>query len=183
MRKILSLFIFVFSFAILSGQEEKEPIELAPFVISADNSLDVEDFMQKVLIDSSFYQAFINLKYIPHDLRSTLFVRNKGEKQKGKLDRTATQRLENEHRVVEILSEESNGRIYKKNGYHRYLTAEMYDEVFFPSEPGAFPPRFHRTRPLLFLQWSRHPWGIHRYTHPIHHRICPPRLLPCRQRS
>ena len=140
MRKILSLVIFLFSFVLLIGQEEKKPVELAAFVISADNSLDVEDFMQKVLIDSSFYQAFINLKYIPHDLRSTLFVRNKGEKQKGKLDRTATQRLENEHRVVEILSEESNGRIYKKNGYHRYLTAEMYDEVFFPAEPEKVAP-------------------------------------------
>ena len=37
--------------------------------------------------------------------------------------------------MVEILTEESNGRIYKKNGYHRYLTAEMYDDVFFPHEP------------------------------------------------
>ncbi len=139
MRNILFILLF-FSFSWLHAQDDKRPIELAPFVISADNSLDVEDFMQKVLVDSSFYQAFINLKYIPHEFRSTLFVRNKGEQEKGKLDRTALQHLEDGKRVVEILTEESNGKIYKKNGYHRYLTAEMYDEVFFPSEPESVGP-------------------------------------------
>lgn len=132
----------------LHAQEDMRPVELAPFVISADNSLDVEDFMQKVLVDSSFYQAFINLKYIPHDIRSTLFVRNKGEKEKGKLDRTARQQLDNGQRKVEILTEESNGRIYKKNGYHRYLTAEMYDEVFFPTEPEDVGPDMTRFEQL-----------------------------------
>ena len=141
MRKILSIFIFLTtSFSIFGQEDKKEPIELSAFVISADNSLDVEDFMQKVLIDSSFYQAFINLKYIPHEFRSTLFVRNKGAKEKGKLDRNAYQALDDEYRVVEILTEESNGEVFKRNGEHRYLTAEMYDEVFFPATPEKVSP-------------------------------------------
>jgi hypothetical protein len=36
---------------------------------------------------------------------------------------------------VEVTRELTNGNIRKRNGEWRYLTAEMYDDVFFPSSP------------------------------------------------
>jgi hypothetical protein len=138
----LLLSLSLLSISICEAQEE--PIELAPFVVSADDGLDTEDFMLKVMADSSFYQAFINLKYIPHSYVSTLFVNNKGEKEVGKQTRFAVQELVTEQRVVDIQEETTNGKLYKRNGSHKYLTAEMYDEVFYPTEPEKVYPHITR---------------------------------------
>lgn len=118
--------------SVFSQEDIKKAVQLPEFVISADDSFNPEDFMDHVLNDSSFYQAFINLKYIPHEFDSDLVVRNKGEKEKGKLYREARQELTGQKRVVTIDHQETNGKVLKKNGQHKYLTAEMYDEVFFP---------------------------------------------------
>ena len=132
------------------GQDDqvKKAVQLPEFVISADDSFDAEDFMSHVLSDSSFYQAFINLKYIPHHFDSRLVVQNKGSKEKGRLEREAVQSLESSKRIVEITKEESNGKIYKKNGEHKYLTAEMYDEVFYPDVPETVRPDIARFEQL-----------------------------------
>ncbi|NNC82472.1 MAG: hypothetical protein HKN79_02765 [Flavobacteriales bacterium] len=68
----------------MTSQEDavKMAVQLPEFIISADDSFDAEDFMRHVLTDSSFYQAFIHLKYVPHDFTSTLVVKNKGEKER-----------------------------------------------------------------------------------------------------
>ncbi|NNC82473.1 MAG: hypothetical protein HKN79_02770 [Flavobacteriales bacterium] len=50
--------------------------------------------------------------------------------------------------MVHISEEKTNGRVYKRNGEHRYLTAEMYDEVFFPSSPEPVSPRISRFEQL-----------------------------------
>jgi hypothetical protein len=132
------------------GQDDaiKKAVQLPEFVISADDAFDAEDFMRHVLTDSSFYQAFINLKYVPHHFRSDLTVRNKGEKEKGKLHRKAEQLLVDEHRQVVIKEEDTNGKVFKKNGEHRYLTAEMYDEVFFPKNKEPVQPTIARFEQL-----------------------------------
>jgi hypothetical protein len=145
LRKVIIVLIAVFSFYGFSAQEEvKKAVQLPEFVISADDSFDSDDFMDHVLNDSSFYQAFINLKYIPHKFSSELLVRNKGAKEKGKLDRLATQTLSDSKRTVRIDNEETNGKIFKNNGEHKYLTAEMYDEVFFPASPESVQPTIAR---------------------------------------
>lgn len=149
MRKITSICLFfLLSSSSFYSQEIKKAVQLPEFVISADDSFDSDDFMDHVLNDSSFYQAFINLKYIPHDFDSYLVVRNKGEKEKGTLSREATQILVNQQRKVIVREEESNGKVFKKNGQHRYLTAEMYDEVFFPSSPETVSPNIRRFEQL-----------------------------------
>ena len=143
--KVITVLIFITVFHEYSAQEEvKKAVQLPEFVISADDSFDSDDFTDHVLNDSSFYQAFINLKYIPHRFTSELQVRNRGSKEKGSLDRVARQTLESKKRVVDIIMEETNGKVYKANGYHKYLTAEMYDEVFFPKTPEPVQPTIAR---------------------------------------
>jgi len=104
-------------------------------VISADKKFDVENFIEVVIADSTFYQAFLNLKYYPHLFTGSMTVRNKKELEKGSLKRKAIQSLENEHRIVEITEEEITGKLMNKKGEFNYLTAEMYDEIFFPKKP------------------------------------------------
>jgi hypothetical protein len=110
-------------------------VQLKEFIITAEEGMDAQGFMDAVMIDSSFYQAFLNLKYFPHRMESFLEVRNKGEKEKANLRRRANQSLVSGKRTIEITSEIVSGKLYNRKGEHRYLTAQMYDEVFFPKEP------------------------------------------------
>ncbi len=110
-------------------------VQLKEFIITAEEGMDAQGFMDAVMVDSSFYQAFLNLKYFPHRMESFLEVRNKGEKEKANLRRRANQNLVSGKRTIEITSEIVSGKLYNRKGEHRYLTAEMYDEVFFPKEP------------------------------------------------
>ncbi len=110
-------------------------VTMDEFVISAAiEDFDAEDFIDQVISDTSFYQAFLNLKYFPHRIKGDMIVYEKDESEKATLDRIAVQQLsDDELKWVEITKEKSNGRIKKRNGKWRYLTAEVYDDVFFPT--------------------------------------------------
>ena len=132
------LSVFLVSCLFISGQDDEtvvKAVQLKEFIITAEDDLDAQDFMEKVISDSSFYQAFLNLKYYPHQMNSFLEVRNKGEKEKANLKRSATQHLSKNTRWVTIEREEITGKLYDRKGEHNYLTAEMYDELFFPKNP------------------------------------------------
>lgn len=95
--------------------------------------LDKEDFIKQVINDTTFYQAFLNLNYFPHQIESSIVVYLKDEEIKGQLKRFAKQyRNESDEKWIDITKETGNGKIKKNNGEWKYLTAEMYDDVFFP---------------------------------------------------
>ena len=99
--------------------------------------LDLEGFMQHVKTDTSFLHAFLNMRYWPHTVESGLIVRNKGEKDKATLYRKG--RLLRNGRQAELLvdSAAEGGKLRARNGDMRYLTAELYDDLFWPS--GTWP--------------------------------------------
>ncbi len=111
-------------------------ITLDEFVVSAGlQNFDVADFIKQIQEDTTFYQAFLNLKYFPHDMKSAMVVFEKDESERGTLKRKARQFLSTDETMwVVITDEKSNGKLKKRNGDWKYLTAEMYDEVFFPLE-------------------------------------------------
>ena len=110
-------------------------VTMDEFVISAAiEDFDVEDFISQVVDDTTFYQAFLNLKYFPHEIEGDMVVYAKDDMEAATLQRTANQYLTDEEiKWVDITNEKSNGKIKKKNGKWKYLTAEVYDDVFFPT--------------------------------------------------
>lgn len=94
--------------------------------------LDLEGFMRQVKEDTSFLHAFLNMKYLPHAVESGLAVRNKGEKEtatlyrKGRLVRTGPLA------ELRVDSATETGKLRSRGGDMRYLTAELYDDLFFP---------------------------------------------------
>lgn len=121
-----------------SAQEVVKVVTLSEFIVRSEPDMDKEDFIMRVVQDSSFYQAYINMRFYPHRYNSELVVFNKGEEQKGKLYREATLHRYDRMAWVTIEKETTNGKLYKRNGEHKYLTAEMFDDVFFPR--GRFYP-------------------------------------------
>lgn len=107
------------------------------FTVSArTEGFDVSDFIRKVRDDTTFYKAFLNMRYFPHRKTGHITVYEKDASEKGTMDREALQYLSTEEVMhLDITFEQTNGRIRKRNGEWRYLTAEMYDDIFFPEGP------------------------------------------------
>lgn len=108
-------------------------ITLDPVVISAQaEGFDVGAFVKRVREDSTFHKAFLNTRFHPHQVRSELRVRGAEERETASLGRTATLIREGRTARQTIDAAVEQGRLRDRKGAFRYLTVEMYDDVFFP---------------------------------------------------
>ncbi len=133
----ICLALSLLAFPVKAQNDIVKVVSLDEFVVNSGwDSADILRFIQKVRDDTTFYKAFLNLKYFPHHLTGAVVVYNKDESERGTMQRRAIQHLDASEKMwVEITEEKTNGKIRKNNGEWKYLTAEMYDEVFFPTEP------------------------------------------------
>lgn len=112
--------------------------QLGPLVIHGRaEGLNLEGFMQQVQEDTSFLKAFLNLRYWPHVLESELSVRNKGEQETAVLYRRGRLLREGERAWLRVDSADESGRLRNRKGEMRYLTAELYEDLFWPA--GSWP--------------------------------------------
>ena len=94
--------------------------------------LQLEGFFRQVMDDTTFYHAFLNTKYHAHAVKSELKVRDKKSRETAGLYREG--RLVRTGAMAELVldSVREYGKLRDKGGDIRFLTAEMYDDVFFP---------------------------------------------------
>lgn len=112
-------------------------IQLDEVVISAKASgFDVDAFVKQVREDTSFYKAFLNTRYHPNSVRSEVRVRNKGEKETASMYREGRLTRAGAFANLAIQEERTTGKLRDRKGEFRFLTVEMYDDVFFPK--GSF---------------------------------------------
>lgn len=131
---VLSAFLLISSF-LAEAQPDTllKHITLSEFVVSAQASgFSVERFVEQVMTDTTFYQSFLNTKYYPHNLRSDLVVQNKHEKEVATMHRGGKFIRDGAMGELRIDSVREQGKLRKRNGEFRFLTVEMYDDVFFP---------------------------------------------------
>jgi len=132
-RSLFTALFFCFLIS-LRAQDVVKVVTLEGVNISAvADDFDTEAFIEKVKSDSSFYLAFKALNFYPAKYESWLKVFKKGEEEKGHVIRSAERFRSDDLMWVEILEEDIKGKI-KKKGEYKYITAEAWDEVFFPSE-------------------------------------------------
>ena len=96
--------------------------------------LDLEGFMQQVKEDTSFLHAFLNMRYFSHGVKSGLLVRNKGEKETASLYREGRLVRNGPNAELQVDSTSESGKLRSRNGDMRYLTAELYDDLFWPTD-------------------------------------------------
>jgi len=117
-----------------SAQEEEvlRTIQLDDVVIHAqDTGFNVEGFVHHVMEDTTFHKAFLNTRFHPHHLRSVLRVRAKHEKETANIYRTGDLVRNGDKVHLELDTVHETGKLRDRKGKFRYLTAEMYDDVFF----------------------------------------------------
>ena len=134
-HRSLACFWFCCSGVLLSAQTDTllKHITLDEVVISAQaEGFDVASFVHQVMTDTTFQQSFLNTRYHPHVLRSDLVVRNKKEKETATLFRRGRLLRDGIWAELVLDSVAESGKLRKRNGEFRFLTVEMYDDVFFP---------------------------------------------------
>ncbi len=94
--------------------------------------LDLEGFMRQVKEDTTFLHAFLNLRYWPHAVEGNLAVRNKGEKDRAALYRKGRLLRNGQQAGLRVDSLAESGRLRDGRGEMRYITAELYDDLFWP---------------------------------------------------
>ena len=133
------LIIGCLSPALTLGQDDPvvKSIQLDAVVITAQAAgFDVSDFVRRVREDTTFHKAFLNTRFYPNTVRSEVRVRNKGEKETAAMYRRARLTRNGASALLVVDSVHEEGRLRDRKGAFRFLTVEMYDDVFFPK--GSF---------------------------------------------
>ena len=133
MKKLFFLLFQILALNLLAQDTLLKVIQLDDVIISEDNNgFTVEDFIHYVKNDTTFYKGFKHLRYYQHKYSSSLNIYNKKNKKIGVLNKKGTHFSDGERAFVVDDSLYVEGKIFKRNGSHKYYTTEAFDEVFFP---------------------------------------------------
>ena len=135
----MKIFLLLFSFLFLSeliAQDTLLPmIFLDDIEISEENNgFSVEEFIEYVKKDTTFYMGFKNLRYYTHNFSSELNIFNKNDIAIGILRKSGLHFSNGKQAWIELDSIFDSGKIFKRNGDYKFYTPEAFDEVFFPSD-------------------------------------------------
>jgi hypothetical protein len=131
---IISLFL-LFAFEGRGQQIDRfnpdtiKTIQLDSVVNIRASRLNVETFIKAIVTDTSFYQAFRNMKKYNFLAENRIFTYNKEDQVNGRIFRrikhhnTGPQKLE-------YLVKQDSGKVFKKNGKYDLYTLELFDYIF-----------------------------------------------------
>jgi hypothetical protein len=110
-------------------------IFLDDVVISVkNNGFSVEDFLEYVKKDTTFYMGFKHLRYYSHNYESELNIFNRKGEVIGTLKKQGIHHSNGKRAWIVNDSIYDIGKIFKRNGKYKYYTPEAFDEVFFPKD-------------------------------------------------
>ncbi len=110
------------------------PIQLDSFVVKA--GFNPRAFIRRVQTDTTFYKAFRSLHLVPFVAVSSFSAYDK----KGRVTATNKNKIRQlidakGCRIAQVVSQQTTGDFYKRNGKHNYFTAELFDNLFFSKTP------------------------------------------------
>ncbi|WP_293302876.1 hypothetical protein [Pedobacter sp. UBA4863] len=101
--------------------------------------LSIETFIDAIINDTSFYQAFRNMKKYTFIAENRVFTYDKKNQVDGKIYRKIRHNNDGPYKM-EYLVKEDNGKVYKKNGKYQLYTVEMFDYIFMNAYNTDFIP-------------------------------------------
>ncbi|MEM8908539.1 MAG: hypothetical protein AAGD05_11880 [Bacteroidota bacterium] len=107
-------------------------VELDSVVITASKAgFNVEDFIDLVRNDASFYQAFRNLRFLSYVFHNSIVFFDKDGQPKVHYESWAEQLSDGDCRSMKILEENITGKYYKSKRKPRYYTTRLYERLFY----------------------------------------------------
>jgi len=107
---------------------------LDSFVVTASQQgFVVEDFIDIIQEDESFFQAFHNLRLQEHQASNSLQFFDRKRRQRASYDNLIHQQVVDKCRTMEVLEETIEGDFFTRKSArkHNYYTARMHESVFF----------------------------------------------------
>ncbi|MGZ8541084.1 MAG: hypothetical protein ACXWV6_10585 [Chitinophagaceae bacterium] len=130
---LLSSFCLQFSYAQVQDSLDNERlakmINLSEVVVRTD--INVPKFIERVKNDTTFYKAFKNLHILGFTSLNDIRIVDKKGKQKAGMQSRTRQDRNNGCRMMETLSETTQGDFYNSDKNYNYYTAELYAGLFF----------------------------------------------------
>lgn len=105
--------------------------------------LTAQSFIDEILNDTSFYEAFHNMKKYTFFAENRVYTYNKKNKVDGKIYRRIRHNNDGPYKM-EFLAKQDSGKVYKRNGKYSLYTVEMFDYIFMNAYNSDFTP----TEPL-----------------------------------
>ena len=131
--KYLIFFLLLFFFEVKSQDTLIPVILLNDVIISEENNgFSIDDFIEYVKNDTTFYMGFKHLRYYPHDFESELIIKNEDSTVKGFVKKKGKYHSNTKQSWITYDTIIKEGKIFKINGDYKYYTIEAFEEVFFP---------------------------------------------------
>jgi hypothetical protein len=102
--------------------------------------LEIEDFINEIINDTSFYQAFRNMKKYAFIAENRVYTYDKKDKVKGKIYRKIYHSNQGSDHKIDYLVKEDTGDLLKRNGKYELYTVEMFDYIFMNAYNSDFVP-------------------------------------------
>ena len=134
MKYACFLYCFLLGTVSLSAQDLKTIRLDSVTVVAVKGGFKVADFIDLVKKDTSFYQAFKNLRSYPHKSYSNLVVYDAKKAVKATLYRKSTQFVKDKKRWLVIDTNDVKGKLQNRKQHYKSYTTELYDFVFFPRD-------------------------------------------------
>ena len=107
-------------------------ILLDSIVVSASrSSLNIQDFVDMVRNDESFYTAFNNIRTLSYSANNQIKMYDKKDKIRAEYSSLTKQYFDGKCRTMKTEKEQVSGDYFKKKRKLRYYTAKMYERIFF----------------------------------------------------
>jgi len=139
MKKASVIVLLVFCFSNTFSQQIKRynpdtvktiVVDTAVATIRARGGLYVQDFIDQILRDTSFYEAFRNMKKYAFTAENRVYTYDKKDKVEGKIYRKLKHSNAAGTHKIQYLAKRDSGQVYKHNGKYELYTVEMFDYIF-----------------------------------------------------
>ncbi len=140
-KKIIAyLIVFITAGSSVLGQETGydgivKAITLdSVMIVAVKKGFDVNDFINLVKDDTSFYLAFKNLRRSAYFSDNQIRIYSKKNSFKASYKSTIQQSVKKDCRWMEVVSEDVEGSFNKKKGANKYYTAELFFYLFYTED-------------------------------------------------
>lgn len=106
-----------------------ETVQLDSVVNIKAQKFGTETFINAIITDNSFYQAFRNMKKYGFTAENRIYTYDKKNKVDGRIYRKIKHSAFGPNKMV-YLAKQDTGKVYKKNGKYQLYTIEMFDYIF-----------------------------------------------------
>ncbi|MDZ4707526.1 MAG: hypothetical protein SH818_03910 [Saprospiraceae bacterium] len=127
----------------LSAQEIEsiyQIIQLDSITIRAEKEgFDIDDFIDLVIRDKSFYEAFQHLRTIGYTFQNEILMLDRKMEKMASYQSMARQYYKKPCRYMTEETRDVQGRFFTKKGDYKYYTAKLYDRMFFTQDTVCIP--------------------------------------------